>query len=150
MTKLAVQVRFNGTGHSRSGGDGPYEGYTETWQNFSEIRVSAFAEGMGMLGHQTDVVETDFDAPPGTYVHVVAVEYSTGSTFGRDRGLIDIVDVFATLEEAITLRERIHEVLQEGHQYEFEHNGKSYYAGSWTGYFESLDDIYIVSEVVRV
>ena len=79
----------------------------------------------------------DLPVQAGQYVYAVVADYSSGSTFGRDGGYAQVVDVFADVETADALRQ-----LADGYHndYRFEFQGKEYFA-NWCGYFESLQDM---------
>jgi hypothetical protein len=76
--------------------------------------------------------------------YAVVVGYTTGDTFGHNF-TATVVDAFETYEEAQGLAQeidRVYGVWEYGTRkpYEFEFNGKEYYA-SWNGYFEHLESV---------
>ena len=79
---------------------------------------------------RSDTVEVDFDPTPGDDVFVVAVTYSTGSTFGQSFGEIEIVDVCETRAAANELTKFINDGT-----YGKDENGYV----PWEGYFENLE-----------
>ncbi len=93
--------------------------------------------------------EVDFEVKPGMVVYPVLVIYGTGDSFGHSSGNVHLVDVFDNAEKARGLEQAIRESAQEAYKYELTYEGKEYYAGYWTGYFESLEDVIVETEVVR-
>jgi hypothetical protein len=89
--------------------------------------------------------EVDFEVKPGMVVYPVLVVYGTGDTFGNSSGNVVLVDVFDDAEKARGLEIAI----RESNAYTFIYEGKEYYSGTWTGYFEHLEDIIVETEVVR-
>lgn len=79
------------------------------------------------------------DARVGTAVYAVVVDYESGCTFGRSGGHADVLDVFATAEEARALA-AVALARKESDGYGFQHNGEGY-STSWLGVFESLNSI---------
>lgn len=80
-------------------------------------------------------------------VYAVVADYESGSTFGRDGGHAQVLDVFATAAEAQDLadaalkpdrKEERWGRMVDVFDYSFTHNGKNY-SRAWVGYFESLN-----------
>lgn len=103
--------------------------------------------------HSTFEVE---DVNAGDTVHIVYVEYDTGDTFGRDSGQVIILDVFRDFTKAQDLVNRIYGDSKSNREFSFDNdgnyievNGKSYYTGTWKGYFESFTSCNIETVMVR-
>lgn len=95
--------------------------------------------------------EKELPVRVGSRVWAVVAQYSTGDTFGRDGGQAQLLDVFASEDEAEGLLKACEEwnaKPSEGWiQAPFEYAGTAYYT-AWTGYFESLDWIRVWPVVV--
>lgn len=85
----------------------------------------------------------------GDPVFVVVCKYSSGDTFGRNDGQIEIMDVFATANEAYKLIDVLEndpsEVKSKNGRYietrfSVDYNGKTY-RKPWVGYFEYLESL---------
>lgn len=92
---------------------------------------------------------------PGNAIYVVVIKYSTGDTFGNDSGCCACVGVENTKEDAEELRRIVRERVNNG-AYSFDTGGNSvvfkgwtYYLGSWLGYFESVESVWVEETVVR-
>lgn len=88
---------------------------------------------------------------PGDTVFAVVADYESGSTFGRDGGYAQVLDVFTTQEEAGALLQaarKLPESESYASKYSFTHNGREYHR-SWVGYFEQLQELAVWEIVVR-
>ncbi len=93
----------------------------------------------------------------GDTIYAVVADYETGDTFGRDGGNAQILDVFATQEEAEGLAAAAlqketralpaYSEWRRGYDYSFTYNGKEYHR-SWAGYFEHLQSLDVWEVVV--
>ena len=105
--KIRIEYAQNGSSH-HSGGDGPYEGYTEStitmeitkaWPYRSE-KDSVNSSG-SFFGHEMELTLDDHKIPKyGDTVYIVVARYSTGSTFGRSSGNFEFVEAHTTEEGA--------------------------------------------------
>jgi hypothetical protein len=111
-----------------------------------KVYVADFSKDSASYRQSTEV---DFEVSPGMIVFPVFVIYGTGDSFGHSSGNVQLVDVFDDAEKARGLKEAIRKATYENYKYSFEYEGKEYYAGSWTGYFETLEDVVVETEVVR-
>lgn len=93
------------------------------------------------LGSQFNV-----DAQPGDVVFVVLADYESGNTFGRSGGQYQLLDVFTDVKDAYALAKAAQDV--EHGDFNLIHAGKEYYV-SWTGYFESLQAIRVMTALVQ-
>jgi hypothetical protein len=110
------------------------------------VYVSDFSKDNASYRSSTDV---DFEVTTGMIVYPVFVIYGTGDSFGHSTGNVQLVDVFDDAQKARGLEDAIRKATYENYKYTFEYAGKKYYAGSWTGYFERLEDVVVETEVVR-
>ena len=94
-------------------------------------------------------VDVDFEVTPGMIVYPVLVQYGTGDTFGYSSGEITLVAVFDDAQKALDLQQAIRNQTKD-RSYSITVNGKEYYTATWTGYFESLEDVIVETEVVRL
>lgn len=93
-------------------------------------------------------IEVDFDVVPGMVVYPVLVQYGSGDSFGYSSGDITLVAVF---DDDAKARNLIAAIRSAGpREYTIVVDDKEYYTGTWTGYFETLEDVIIETEVVRV
>jgi hypothetical protein len=87
-----------------------------------------------------------FDVEPNErgLVYAVIARYSTGDTFGRDDGRVQVMDVFDNNEEAAALTEALecseHDKSEAVVNFELKHGGREYYL-PWVGYFEHLENV---------
>jgi len=87
--------------------------------------------------HYDPVPVPDWD-PEAKVIYAVVVHYSTGDTFGRIEGCIDLPIAFVSYEEA----QRVAKELQaDSKKDETFVDSKYGFFKSWTGYFESLDGV---------
>lgn len=154
MPGLEVKTESSGFGSSYEGGTGPYEGYSREWSYYSGVQVRYLPDGHGVVGDigwSTSKIDVDFDVSPGDVVFVVVVVYTTGGTFGQTSGNTQVVAVFNDADKAVRLEEVIREDNKKNRSSfkNIEFEGMSIYPGSWKGYFESLDDVKVETEVVR-
>lgn len=101
--------------------------------------------------HYGASVSRDLDVKPGGTVYAVVADYESGDTFGRSGGHADVLDVFATEEEAAALLEAAQAPPESADfraRYSFEHNGETY-RRAWVGHFESLNSLDVWDVVVR-
>jgi hypothetical protein len=84
----------------------------------------------------------------GDHAYVVVVRYTTGCTFGFQTKLPMVVDIFKESHQAENLCDCIMAAYKND-AYTFVYDEKEYYAGAWTGYFESIDDIEIREVLVK-
>jgi hypothetical protein len=93
----------------------------------------------------------ELDVTVGGTVYAVVADYDSGSTFGRDGGHAQVLDAFATMEEAEALMAAAAATPEKDDfisRYSFTHNGKDY-SRSWVGHFESLNRLDIWDVIVR-
>jgi hypothetical protein len=88
-------------------------------------------------GDNYDSLVRELPVSPGEKVWAVVVDYESGSTFGRDGGYAQVLDVFTEEWKAHALRQA---ALNVDKGFTLEHDGKSYHV-SWRGYFETLQSI---------
>lgn len=144
MRKVFVQTQIRQTEDYWDG-----EQYGDWREEYSYEGLSVFAaEQGGQFGFYTKEVETDFDPKVGQVVFPVIVQYGTGNTFGHSSGNIEIVAVYDDADKATRLREQIQEQSNLGGG-SFEFEGKTIYTYNWTGYFESLERVFVETEIVR-
>lgn len=74
-------------------------------------------------------------------VYVVLYEYWDGSTFSNDEGLIEVLDVFRTKEEASRLLERVESAMKTGESYLKSEDSDKIYCLD-IGYFGGISDVY--------
>lgn len=150
-----VQVESNGcsTGYSDSPfDDGPYSGYSHEINHYGGCSVLELTDKVeGRLGYRTKKFDVDLKA--GDIAFVVVALYSTGGTFGRTEGNPSVLAVFKTAEEAIALKEFVADDYEkyknrQSPDWTLNFEGTEVYA-EWKGYFESLDAVYVETEVVK-
>lgn len=139
--------------------------HTETWTAREADPDDRWDQGdtEGQVANVTAYVDTsnthsygesvgkELDVKIGDTVYAVVADYSSGSTFGRDGGHAQVLDVFTTEDEAAALLEAARNIPESADfsaRYGFEHNGVHYFR-SWVGYFESLNSLDIWSVIVR-
>lgn len=87
-----------------------------------------------------------FDVEPNEqgFVYAVIARYSTGDTFGRDDGRVQVMDVFDNNENAAALTEALEcsgtDKSQAVVDFELNHAGREYYL-PWVGHFEHLENV---------
>lgn len=99
-------------------------------------------------GSSYDLVRED-DVKDGDILYLVVVQYSTGDSFGNESGLVEFVDTFRTLEKARACLKAVKNSNDTTLVYIMD-NGAEYRSSytSWSGYFDSLEDVYIKELVV--
>jgi hypothetical protein len=121
---------------------------TDSWDNGDTAgcveNVSAYVTD-NPEGDMYSYIIKDLPVSPGKKVWAVVVDYESGSTFGRDGGYAQVLDVFAEEWQAYALRQV---ALAHGNGSRLTYDGKEYHA-SWLGYFESLQSIDVWELVVR-
>jgi hypothetical protein len=90
----------------------------------------------------------DSDARPGDTVYAVILRYSTGDTFGREDGQTICLDVFSSKELAEGLVQAVRDHEDNGYEFRMHYEGREYYT-SWVGHFESLEDVFVETLVVK-
>ena len=112
-------------------------------------------------------LESSFDVNPGDKVYLVYVTYTRGSSFGSASGNVVYVDVFKDSDEAYALEKEIEQTYknfknpkqqskrkakkQEDYYWvDYINDGKlkKVYTGSWTGYFETLDNVTVEQFII--
>lgn len=92
--------------------------------------------------HWCETHEVDFDVAPGAVVHVVMAIWSTGNSFGNSvRAESEIMGIFEDAKEAAALQARLSDWDSEAPM-----NGRLL---PWYGYFERLDEVEILTRVVK-
>lgn len=156
-------VKINWTTETRDNNDGEdsdgpysYRGTTDTW--VTDVNAYLTTDSGNTWRGWGNSDEHECDTKPGDVVYAVMVQYSTGDSFGHDNGArIECMDVFNNPEDAVELAgicnnfERDCEKgMQHGvSRFSFDWKGKNYHVG-WTGYFESLDRVWVETLVVGV
>lgn len=87
-------------------------------------------------------------ARPGQYIYVVVVDYESGNTFGRAGGYYQVLDIFRSIEEASELALAAERVQRGDMSFQFSFKDQTYYV-SWTGYFESLNEVKVWCVMVK-
>lgn len=93
-------------------------------------------------------INTQDDIKTGDTVAVVVLRYTTGCTFGTQTWNAEVLDAFLNPKDAVGLCDALVKAHKKG-EYTVTYNGKEYYAGAWTGYFESINDIEIREVIVQ-
>lgn len=89
-----------------------------------------------------------YELPEGTQrAYVVWVEYGDGDTFRSQRGLISLLDVFASEEKATKLKEMVEKdyadtKMDVGTKFRFKYEGKEHHK-EWAGYFKHLERVHV-------
>lgn len=157
--KIRLEYEQDGSSH-HSGGDGPYDGYTESRITMEVTKVWLFRsekDSVGssgsFFGHEMELTLDDHKIPKyGDSVYIVVARYSTGSTFGRSSGNFEFMSAHTTKDGANKAKQALDE---EYEQYSLGRGYSSYskkkqpepYTGpsrSWMGYFESLESVDII------
>jgi hypothetical protein len=127
---------------------------SDSWDNGDTAgrvtNVRAFVD-RSSNSYYGDSAVRELDVQIGDTVYAVVADYESGDTFGRSGGHAQVLDVFATLEEAEALVKAALAVPADDTSYSrygFTHNGKDY-SRSWVGYFESLQSMDIWDVQVR-
>lgn len=116
--------------------------------------VVAFVESTSQ-GYYGASHARDLPVEAGDTVWAVVADYESGCTFGRSGGHADVMEVFASAEEAETFASAA--MVYDGpedrwggksHAYGFEYEGKSY-SRAWVGHFESLNSVDVWECVVK-
>lgn len=105
------------------------------------------AQGRGSLGAFTDELDVPFDVRPGQTVYPVLARYTTGSTFGHRSGLVYVLGVWETFEQALDAETAARKADQIGLNQTV--HGQTFYPGTWIGYFEYLEDVLIEHQEVE-
>lgn len=108
------------------------------------------------LGYGQETFTTDFDIVAGDRVYFVVAIWSTGDSFSHNvRGSAEIFGVFKDIDDADALRDKLNEPKSDRPVVIRHSKGKKaiqpskprpYYP--WDGYFDSLDDVRVLAEVV--
>jgi hypothetical protein len=118
---------------------GPYDHYREKWYDITFDSVS-------LTGGWADVVNTTEEIAAGEYAWVVAVVYTTGSTFGQDHGhevqTLCITKDFDVATDVARWAESTFDL-----PWPSPHTEEPDYK-SWIGYFEKLD--YVAMQCFKV
>jgi hypothetical protein len=131
------------------GDDGPYTGYRETSTSIDIHSLSR--ESVETFGEDVEVDDKTFTAKEG---YLVVVRYSTGSTFGRERGKYLFIAVFDDLDDAESLAAEIKKDSAAGNRNDkwtfIPKTPNVAYAKdgihcSWKGYFERLESVDVES-----
>lgn len=127
------------------------EKYGDWREEYSYEGLSVFAaEQGGQFGYYTKEIETDFEPQIGQVVFPVLVQYGTGNSFGHSSGKIEIVAVYDDPEKATRLKDAIASYEKgSGYQSSFDFEGQTIYTYNWTGYFESLERVFVETKIVR-
>ncbi len=98
------------------------------------------------IGYHDLVV--NFPVEKNVNYFLLYVSYDTGDSFGRYCGKVEFVSLFKEESEALVARKKILK-MKEITSIQIDNNGhkETVYNGSWTGYFESVNGIYV--ETVR-
>lgn len=144
---------------------------------YLEVMVESFTESMGGYDPENewsrDSTETtnrvlsahlkkdqsyhsmpmDFKVDKGDDVFIVWAEYTTGDSFGRDGGNVELVLAFESYDKAEMCEKKIKEHYNNGDSYTLDlksSSGKdiSFFV-PWKGYFESLDCVNIDKIMVQ-
>lgn len=98
----------------------------------------------------------DYDLKEGDIVYLVYGTYSTGDSFGSCNGCIEFVDVFKTEQKAWDCRNALvkEQKDKDGNtvwsvEYLTESDKTLKFHVPWFGYFEHLDDVYVVELIVE-
>lgn len=123
------------------------ETYGDWREEYSYEGMSVYAsEQGGQLGVYTNSADVNFEPQVGQVVFPVIVQYGTGNTFGHSSGNIEVVAILDNAEKATELRDIIE---SEKYTSSFEFEGQTIYTYNWTGYFESLERVFVETELVR-
>lgn len=97
----------------------------------------------------------DLPVSAGDSVWAVVADYESGCTFGRSGGHADVMEVFASADEAEAFASVAMKLDgpegrwgEKTHEYSFEYEGKTY-SRAWVGYFESLNSVDVWECVVK-
>lgn len=130
---------------------------TESW-NYSQseepdyedmggavVNVWATPNTTGFSAGSESLIVSLEDVGIGDYIYAVVADYLSGDTFGRNTIHSQVLDAFATQEEAedlIEAEQLNREATAEwtNYSFTFNHNGKEY-RRYWEGYFETLNSL---------
>lgn len=120
---------------------------------------ACLTEPDGRFGYGLSEIELDGEVEKGDWIYMVIVTYTSGGTFETTYGHKAFAAVFKDADTAFNMEKAIRDHEQHinssayrskpysfGDKYYMTFNGQKYYVGTWTGYFESIED----TEVVRV
>lgn len=150
MTRLVVAAKLYEyvTRHPES--DGWDRGDIQTEYNGLRVYLDRYPDEWA--GYCTQEFYVNYSVTPGSAVFPVVVRYSTGDTFGRNDGNISVVGVY---QNAVTASEIEHAIWDDYREHGGDFTtlkvaGEEIYTGTWKGYFEYLEDVFVETELVRV
>lgn len=134
--------------YSTGGGALSDEMYSERETEYRHYEVEDFfllkrPEGFGI----DPVIVPDWKDGTDT-IHAVIVHYSTGDTFGRSEGCIDIPIAFVSVEEANKVAKEINCFDKKSKNEQFQDSKYGFFK-SWTGYFEYLEGVEVKKLTLR-
>jgi hypothetical protein len=135
---VKCDLAYSNGGHALS--EGPYADRGTEYRHYEmgDYFVTEQPSGYGFDNLPVPDWKDDADA-----IYAVVVHYSTGDTFGRSEGCIDIPIAFVNLDEANKVAKEI-----DSFDYRTEKNSKHQFQDEkygfhkcWTGYFETLNGV---------
>jgi hypothetical protein len=136
--KVYVKCELAYTSGGESKDDGPYADRETEYRHYEveDYFTMERPEGFGL-----DSVEVP-DWKNGTdTVYAILVHYSTGDTFGRTEGCIDIPIAFVSVEEANKVAKEINSFDKRSNTDDQLRDPKYGFYKGWTGYFESMTGV---------
>lgn len=126
------------------------EQYGDWREEYSYEGLAVYKSSLqGEFGVYTRSIDTDFEPEVGQVVYPVVVLFGTGNSFGNSSGNVHIVGVYDNQDKAERLRKAIQDTYSSGREPSFDFEGENINAYTWTGYFESLENVFVESEIVR-
>ena len=131
-------------------GDGP-------WADREDETTDLTINGVNVKPVETfgESVNTLFVPTVGMRIWLVTVRYSTGDTFGRSLGNYKFLTAYDNEDAAESLAKEIKINAADDKGYQFSFVPKTPFpeehveCGSWTGYFECLENVQVDSFIVR-
>lgn len=98
-----------------------------------------------------ETLAVPFKVTAGMDVFAVTAHYSTGDTFGRDGGKMELIDVFLDQEAAAACRKAAGTCGEDSMSFKYvRQNGvEIQQSAPWIGYFESLDSVEVTQFTVE-
>ena len=131
-----------------------YEPAQELYGSWSESYSNSFTSIHKSVKDNFPDIVSDLNIQPGEKVYVVWLEYSIGDSFGwADRGRTESIAIFLEYDDA----EKLQKELETKTEFEFSVGEDSnrilfqtsygeildIYTGTWCGYFERLNNVWI-------
>lgn len=126
----------------------------DTGGRVSNVTAWILHDAFEERGHyHNDSIVRELPVEAGDKIYAVVADYSSGNTFGRDGGYAQVLNAFASMDDALALQARALETRsddrwREDYDYDFTFNGHEY-RRAWAGYFEQLNSLDIWELIVQ-